>query len=249
VLEAACPGSLALYFQGACGDTNFLREFSTPERCREPARIVAGAALAAQSSARILPEGPLGVASLAARLPTRRWTAEEVARDRDEAQRRLAAKDAKGWRETLGRSLTNRPDDMVARHGGDEWKAVEAMCRFHVAWTWEILKDRETRPEHLDTEVQAFVLGDFALVSNASEFFSPFALDVRNRSGREHLICACYADGRIGYVPDEHDIAARSYAAWTSPKYCLQFPFTPQSGPALCDAMLEALARAARAAA
>ena len=42
---------------------------------------------------------------------------------------------------------------------------------------------------------------------------------------------ACYANGRIGYLPDEHDIAARSYAGYQSPKYCDQFPFTPESGP------------------
>ena len=52
---------------------------------------------------------------------------------------------------------------------------------------------------------------------------------------------ACYANGRIGYLPDEHDINARSYAGYQSPKYCDQFPFTRESGPAMCAAMLRVI--------
>jgi len=137
--------------------------------------------------------------------------------------------------------MTNRPDDMVRRHGGDEAKAVRAMCRFHQEWTDRILRDLETRPETLATEVQALRLGGLCFVSNSSEFFSPFALEVRGRAGVPALMLACYANGRIGYLPDAHDIAARSYAGYQSPKYCNQFPFTPESGPAMCDAMVAAV--------
>ena len=38
-------------------------------------------------------------------------------------------------------------------------------------------------------------------------------------------------------------ILARSYAGYQSPKYCDQFPFTPESGPAMCDAMLRVIDR------
>jgi hypothetical protein len=47
-----------------------------------------------------------------------------------------------------------------------------------------------------------------------------------------------YTNGRIGYMPDAHDVTAKSYAAYQSPKYCNQFPFTVESGPAMCDAMV-----------
>ena len=40
LLESAF-GQPALYIQGACGDVNFLGEFTTPELCREPARRLA----------------------------------------------------------------------------------------------------------------------------------------------------------------------------------------------------------------
>lgn len=137
--------------------------------------------------------------------------------------------------------MTNRPDDMVKRHGGDEVKAVMAMARFHREWTDRILVDLETRPEFLETEVQTLRIGDLFITSNSSEFFSPFALDVRRRADVPELMLACYSNGRIGYLPDAHDIQARSYAGFQSPKYCNQFPFTEASGPAMCDAMVKSI--------
>lgn len=242
LIERAMPGVTALYLQGSCGDVNFLRRFSTtPELAKEPARIAAGAALASLADAERIDEPKLSAMSQMVSLPTRRWTREEIDHDRIEAQRRLKTQDAKGWRETIGRVMTNRPDDMLARHGGDEWKAVEAMCRFNLAWTYEMLKDWDNRPETLATEVQAFRIGNFGLVANSSEFFSSLALEVRNHADLDHLMISCYTNGRIGYLPDAHDIARQTYAAYQSPKYCNQFPFTNESGPAMCEAMVRML--------
>jgi len=162
-IELARPGSTAMYIQGACGDTNFLREFQTSERCHEPATAIAQRALelladAAETSNPIV----CGESSRVA-LPTRRWQSEEIEHDRVEASRRLHENDIDGWRDSIGRVMTNRPDDMVKRHGGDEHKAVMAMCRFNMEWTDRILADVETRPELLETEVQAIRLGDLRL--------------------------------------------------------------------------------------
>lgn len=243
LLEAALPGATAIYLQGACGDVNFLREFTTPQRHLEPARAIAGRALAALAGVEPDASATVAATNQQVRIPTRRWTREEIDGDRIEAQERLGKNDMQGWRDTIGRAMTNRPDDMVKRHGGNEWHAVRAMCRFNLAWTFQILNDLETRPEWLETEVQAVRIADLSIVTNSTEFFTSFALDVRNRSGLEKLMIACYSNGRIGYMPDAHDIAARSYAAYQSPKYCLQFPFTNESGPALCDGMLSVLTR------
>jgi len=237
-LESHYPGAIAMYLQGACGDVNFDRQFSTARRWREPARRIASAAIDAIDDAKPSDQPSVAFASDTAVLPTRRWTEAEIAGDRDEAIRRLASDDTSGWREGFGKSMTNRPDDMVTRHGGDEVKAVRAMCRFHLQWTERMLVDLHQRPETLMTEVQAIRIGDLLIVSNASEFFSPFALDIRRRIDSPHLMIACYANGRIGYLPDRYDIDIRSYAGYQSPKYCNQFPFTAASGPAMCDAMV-----------
>ena len=240
LIEQARLGVTALYLQGACGDVNFLREYSTPEECNKPARFVAQAALDALKHAEPIAAETLSGTIRTARIPPRRWTREEIDHDRAEAKRRLEQHDVSGWRETIGRAMTNRPDDMVSRHGGDEWKAVAAMCRFNVEWTDRMLADID-RPEWLETEVQGLRIGNVSIVTNSSEFFSTLALDVRTRVDSKHLMISGYSNGRIGYVPDAHDVAARSYAAYQSPKYCNQFPFTDASGPALCDAMVDVL--------
>jgi neutral ceramidase len=241
LLEAALPGATALYIQGACGDVNFDPAFSTAELCHEPASRIAAAALDCQSRAVDLADPPVGAVAMATRIPTRRWTREEIDADRDEAEHRLATGDVAGWRAGIGRVMTNRPDDMIARHGGDEAKAVRAMARFNVEWTEQMLADYETRPEWLDTEVQSVSIGELSIVANASEFFTTLALDVRARSPASELMIACYANGRIGYMPDAHDVERRTYAAYQSPKYCNQFPFTAESGPAMCEGMLQAI--------
>ncbi|TVP97518.1 MAG: hypothetical protein EA381_14755 [Planctomycetaceae bacterium] len=240
-LEDAFPGATAMYIQGACGDVNFNREFATFKKRHVPATRLAAAAKKALADAAPTGNPAVAASRRTAILPTRRWTEAEIRQDRDEAERRLRDNDFSGWREGFGRAMTNRPDDMVKRHGGDEERAVRAMCRFHLEWTDKMLIDFETRPELLETPVHAIRIGNLHIASNASEFFSPFALEIRKQSGVPELMFACYANGRIGYLPDEHDIEARSYAGYQSPKYCDQFPFTPESGPKMCDTMRSAI--------
>jgi neutral ceramidase len=242
-IEAAQPGVTAMYIQGACGDVNFDPAYSATERCHEPARSISTAALCSQDGGGELVDPVVSATTVMARIPTRRWTREEIDADRVEAEGRLATGDIVGWREGIGRVMTNNPADMVARHGGDEVRAVRAMARFNVEWTSQMLADVATRPEVLDTEVQAVRIGDLSIVANASEFFTTLALDVRSRSPAAELMIACYANGRIGYMPDSYDVDRRTYAAYQSPKYCNQFPFTHDSGPAMCQAMLDAIAR------
>lgn len=238
-IEDQLPGCTALYVQGACGDVNFLREFSNPRHEYEPAEQIASAAIQALEDGEALNSTEVRAKSKLLAMPTRRWTQQEIDADRVEAEHRLQHHDTDGWRDSIGRVMTNRPDDMVARHGGNEWKAVEAMCRFNMQWTDRILRDLEDRPESLETEIQALRIGPFVIVSNASEFFTTPAMQVREQVDTPYLTLACYANGRIGYVPDKHDVQRRTYAAYQSPKYCNQFPFTETSGLVMADAMSE----------
>ncbi len=236
-IETAFPGCLAMYIQGACGDVNFHRTFSTQEKCAEPARLLTAAALKALDGRQHLNANQLGTATKEVTLPTRRWRLDELENDRIEATQRLQDHDMEGWRDTIGRVMTNQPDDMISRHGGDEWKAVSAMCRFNVEWTDKMLLDLETRPETLKTEIQALRIGEFGIVSNASEFFTTLAMQVREQVDLPHLVLSCYSNGRIGYLPDAHDIERKTYAAYQSPKYCNQFPFIEKSGLTMVDEM------------
>ena len=234
-LEKSHPGAMAMYIQGACGDVNFHREFQTPSRICEPGERLA--TLAADACGRAPVIEPVVRAAVATiHLPVRPWTQDELEHDRAEGARRLAEQDLTGWRDTIGRVMVNQPNDMVDRHGGDEWKAVEAMCRFQVEWTDRM--SQQPTVDSLATEIQAIRLGDLVIVANATEFFTTLALDVRERTMAPHVMVAAYSNGRIGYLPDAHDVERKTYAAYQSPKYCSQPPFTAESGPAMCDAMI-----------
>jgi hypothetical protein len=174
-------------------------------------------------------------------LPTRRYSREEVQRENQEGHYRLNTGDTTGWRETLGRVMVNLPERFPERYGGDVGRAVQALARFAVEWTEAILPVLDTRPEVLETEVQAFRLGDAYVVAQPSELFSSLALDLRRRWQHEDLMIVGYANDGIGYMPDAHDLARGTYAATQSPKFTGQFPFVPESGERLVEGMLAAL--------
>ena len=243
-LEAAVPGLTALYLQGSCGDVNFVERWNDPVVCHEPGRHVAAKALEAYTAARPVVDPRIGVCVLPVTLPTRRWTREEVLRDREEGLYRLRTGDTAGWRDNLGRVLVNRPERFPERYGGSLERAVRAIARFAVEWTDDVLRDLDTRPETLTTEVQAVRVGDVSFVTNPSELFTTLALEVRRGWPQDDLMIVGYANDSIGYLPDRYDLDRRSYAADQSPKCKNQFPCTPDSGPALVAGMLDALARA-----
>jgi hypothetical protein len=177
------------------------------------------------------------------KLPTRRWTREEIMRDREEGLYRLRTGDTNGWRENIGRVMVNQPDRFPERYGGDVRLAVQAISRFAVEWTDDMLKGIDTRPEYLETEVQAIRVGDAYLAANPSELFTTLALDLRRRWPHDDLMIAGYADDSIGYLPDAYDIERKSYAANQSPKFKGQFPFVAAAAEAMVTGMAEALER------
>lgn len=243
-IESAYPGTIAAYLQGACGDVNFLREFQTIERRHEPGDAVANASLKVLRglSGAADPHAMIRTDQRTVELPVRRWSDEELQADREEAAERLANRRLDGWRDSIGKVMVNRPDDMVRRHGGDEWRAVEAMCRFQVEWTDRMRREMSEHQRLVQpAEVQTLRIGDLGIVANATEFFTTLALDVRQRSALPQLMIAAYSNGRIGYLPDAHDVQRKTYAAHQSPKYCTQHPFVAESGPAMCDAMVESI--------
>ena len=241
LVEAAVPGVTALYLQGACGDLNFDLRYHHPSRCLEPGRAVAGSALAAYASARPVEAPGVAVATLDALLPTRRWRREEVLPVREEAEHRLQTGDTTGWLDGFAKVIVNVPARLPERYDGSVERAVQAVSRFGKEWADGVLADLDTSSETLTTEVQAIRAGDAYLVANGSEFFSSLALDLRQKWS-EDLLIAGYANDSIGYVPDAYDVERKTYAAYQSPKFKGQNPFTTVSGNAMVQAMLESLA-------
>src|SRR5581483_3663136 len=240
-IEAALPGTTAMYLQGTCGDVNFRREFNGTEKRFEPARAVSTIALQARQSARAVDEP--GVVSLTRNvsLPTRRWEREEILRDREEGLHRLKTGDTTGWLDGLARACVNQPERLPLRYGGSVEKAVQAIARFGVEWTADMLQTLDTRPEKPDAEIQVIRIGDVYFAANPSELFTSLGLDLRRCWKKEDLFMLGYSNGSVGYLPDAHEIQRGGYAAIQPPKSTGQFPFTPQPRPALVDGLLAAL--------
>jgi hypothetical protein len=177
------------------------------------------------------------------RLPTRRWTHEEVNAEREEGSYRLKTGDITGWLNGIARAVVNQPQRLPERYGGSIEQAVAAVSRFAMEWTDDVLPDLDTRPETLETEIQVIRIGNVYLAAHPAELFSTLGLDLRKRWQSDDLFVIGYSNGSIGYMPDEYDIARRGYGAYTSPKCTGQFPFTAESGSVLIGSLIEALSK------
>jgi neutral ceramidase len=243
-IEAALPGATALYLQGTCGDVNFRREFNGTARRFEPARAITNVVLAAIEQARPVEAAGVSAISRKVTLPTRRWSRQEVMREREEGLYRLKSGDTTGWLEGVARVCVNQPQRLPLRYDGSVEKAVAAVSRFVAEWTDSVLPDLETRPELIETDVQALRFGDIFLVANPAELFTSLGLEARRQWEPKNLFMLSYSNGSIGYMPDAFEIERGGYAAVQSPKFTGQFPFTAESGASMIKGMVDALTEA-----
>jgi hypothetical protein len=240
-VEAALPGVMALYLQGTCGDVNFRREFNGTERRFEPARAIAKVVLEALGGARPIETSVVRAVTQKVMLPTRRWTRDEVMRDREEGLHRLKTGGTTGWLDGIARLCVNLPERLPLRYGGSVEKAVQAVSRFAVEWTDMILPDLEKRQETIETQVQTMRIGDMYLIANAAELFTTTGLEVRRQWGDKDLFMLGYSNGSIGYLPDAYEVERRGYAAIQSAKFTGQFPFTTEAARVMAEAMVSGL--------
>ncbi|MDQ3856494.1 MAG: hypothetical protein M3281_08905, partial [Chloroflexota bacterium] len=93
------------------------------------------------------------------------------------------------------------------------------------------------------TEVQAFGMGDIAIVAVAAEPFAQTGLSVKAASPFEPTVFAGYTNGCIGYVPTPDAYPHRGYEIDVSYiGFRLPDPVAPQGEALLVEACLAALA-------
>ncbi|MEO6982586.1 MAG: hypothetical protein ABI072_05670, partial [Edaphobacter sp.] len=240
-IETRFPGSTALYLQGTCGDVNFKREYSWPEGYQEPGKLIADAALAALSHAHSVADSGICVIHKEISLPTRRWTSQEIASDRDEGVYRLKTGDIAGWQEGIVRNMVVAPSRLPQRYNGSVDQTVAAISRFATEWTDDMLAKMDRHPTSIATEVQAVRIGDIYFVAHPAELFTSHGLEIRRRWPNDSLFFLGYSNDGIGYVPDEYDLEHCGYAAINSPKNRGEFPYTVDAGRVLVEELLVAL--------
>lgn len=240
-IETEFPSATAIYLLGTCGDINFLPEISADPSRHEPGRVIAEKALQLMNHAEPVSDQRIAVVSRRIRLPTRPWTADEIAVDREEGLYRARTGDTSGWTDGIAKSMVVSPRRLPLRYGGSTEMAVAAISRFALEWTEEMAAKLDDHSPWVDTEIQAFRIGNQFFAAHPAELFSSFGIDLRNRFGRPELFVMGYCNEGIGYIPDKGDIDRSTYAAITSPKNRGEFPYTAEAGSHLIDALLEAL--------
>jgi hypothetical protein len=105
---------------------NFKREYNGTARRFEPAQAITRVALKAFGEARPVETPGISAVSQNVMLPTRRWTREEVMRDREEGLHRLKTGDTTGWLEGVARVCVGQPERLNLRYGGSVENAVPA---------------------------------------------------------------------------------------------------------------------------
>jgi len=240
-VEGALPGATAIYLQGICGDVMLRPEFTSTPRSFEPGQLIAKAVLHAWEKCQPISGNDVQAMTQRVQLPTRRWTRDEIMHDREEALYRLKTGDTTDWLNGFARVIVTYPARLPIRYGGSVEKAVAAVSRFGVEWTDAILGDLDTRPEYVETEVQAIRIGNVWFAANSAELFTTTGMEVRHRWPHPNLFLLGYSNGAIGYLPDAHDVERKSYAAYQSPKFTGQFPFTTKSGDAMVTGLLSVL--------
>ena len=218
-IEAACPGAVALFLQGCCGDTNTghsaqaslsraaddARNFATAERLGT--RIAEAALLADET----IVEGPVtaGEAQVALRL--------------HRAERDLPA--------------------LVAA-----WKAeaasadpVRAMLLEHwIRWADRVA---DVYPGDWTGRVSVLRWGNVPIVALPGEIFGRTGLDLRAAWGAGPAFVLAYADAVPGYIPPEAEYAHGGYEVDEAHRFFgMPGGFAPQSAERLADAAMRLLA-------
>lgn len=94
----------------------------------------------------------------------------------------------------------------------------------------------------LPIEVQLATLGDeLALVAIPAEVFAEFGLRIKAKSPFDRTFILGYSNGFVGYIPNEAEYQRKGYAADMVPKITDLFPFQPDVGEVLTDAILALL--------
>ena len=101
---------------------------------------------------------------------------------------------------------------------------------------------KREKPEPVEAEAQAFAISqDVALVGFSGELFSSIGRQVKAGSPFRQTIVVGYANGVVGYIPDEKSFQLSTYEAAEAYKYYDVFPFKKDVGRAAAEAMISAL--------
>ena len=184
VETALGEGVQAMFMNGACGNisTRFTRREQTFREAERLGSILGSEALRVALEMKTADEVKLGAISKIVGLPAKRFPTVEEARE--------TAK--------LEKEKYNNLEKKGASHGEMRiaYTSMEGAQR--------ILKLVETgigQLKKIETEMQAFRIGDCVLFAEPGELFIEIALDIRRNSKLKNTFVVGYANDSVGYIP------------------------------------------------
>ena len=224
-VEAALPGCLAMFANGACGDIDPVSNRDVWGQATFGDVDQAGAALA-EDVVEIVQEVHTGdeaqikVGSIVTHLPLQTMSLEDVESAMAQSQQEL---------ERL------RPEGAAER-------ALDR-ARFQLVWaqdTRDLLRIGAA-PSESRVEIQGITLGDGVLLGLPGEVFTEVGWAIRKKSPFAYNFLVTYANGNVGYIPTEQDFLEHGYASTLAPLIYGTFPFTPDAGVRFADAAVQLL--------
>ncbi len=180
-------GASCLFLQGACGNINALRKEPHYESARSlgvrlGCEVVRLWEICGSPTAIDLSPAPLRVTSKVIGLPRMRYGS------RDAAAALVA---------DLSQEIEQLSADPARQDGRVAWAQRRLQRAQQALESWET----GTELEPVSAEVQAWCVGDFALVTAPGEIFNQIGARVKTASPFAHTFFVGYANGSIGYVP------------------------------------------------
>ena len=223
-VETAFPGCVHMFANGACGDIDPVSNKDVWGQASFDDVDRAGAALATQvvetaSAIGTEAQARIRCAQTQVSLPLETMTLEEAQSE-----------------------LNQREDDvrMIAEDGGVTGRDLN-MAQFWRLWAADVVDSVRTGRVHdrQPAELQAIQINDAVLVALPAEVFTGIGTMIRSESPWPTTFLITYANGCVGYIPDEKDYQNNGYAARLAPAIYDHFPFRSDVGAVLVDGVKE----------
>lgn len=120
------------------------------------------------------------------------------------------------------------------------WRKDDPSC---CEWSWiyaigrVYLEERRAENPNFEYEIQAFRIGDIALLALIGEPFVEAQLNIKMRSPVRHTYVAHMSNGYVGYIPTKQAFKGGGYETWT----CAWSKLVPEALEMICDASVELL--------
>ncbi len=195
-------GGTAVFSQGACANINLVVDKRTREKTHHHARHIAGKILDVAGDIECTGDGDIVCAMTTVESP--------IASRIDEIERDPDPDEVKSFFGTLSQRHIDYSRDE------EEFRLLQRMRRR--AQRLALLEEFPDRGRYSETvEIQTFKLGDRLGVTIPGEPFVELQIELQSRYPKHRVMVLGYANGHIGYIPDEESFETASYE--TIPSY------------------------------